>query len=50
MRGVKESASANNVMVMIKIAAILVFVFAAAGAVKTENWHPFMPNGFSGRR
>jgi APA family basic amino acid/polyamine antiporter len=25
-----------------------VFVFAAAGAVKTDNWRPFMPNGFSG--
>jgi APA family basic amino acid/polyamine antiporter len=47
-RGVKESANANNIMVVIKIIAILVFVFAAAGAVKTENWRPFMPNGFSG--
>lgn len=48
VRGVRESAGANNVMVVIKIVAILVFVFAAAGSVKTENWHPFMPNGFSG--
>ena len=48
VRGVKESASANNVMVGIKVVAILMFIFAAAGAVKTENWHPFMPNGFSG--
>ncbi len=43
-----ESAKANNIMVVIKIAAILVFVFAAAGAVKPDNWRPFMPNGFSG--
>jgi APA family basic amino acid/polyamine antiporter len=48
VRGVKESANANNIMVVIKIIAILVFVFAAAGSVKTENWRPFMPNGFSG--
>jgi APA family basic amino acid/polyamine antiporter len=48
VRGVKESAGVNNVMVIVKIAAILVFVFGAAGAVKTENWHPFMPNGFPG--
>ncbi len=48
VRGVKESASTNNVMVVIKIAAILIFVFGAAHAVKTSNWHPFMPNGFSG--
>src|SRR5713101_9640351 len=47
-RGVKESAGTNNVMVLIKIAAILIFVIGAARAVNTENWHPFMPNGFSG--
>ena len=48
VRGVKESANANNTMVIIKIAAILLFIFGAAGAVNTANWHPFMPNGFSG--
>ena len=48
VRGVRESASANNLMVLIKIAAILIFVFAAFGSVKQENWTPFMPNGFSG--
>jgi APA family basic amino acid/polyamine antiporter len=48
VRGVKESANANNVMVVIKLVAILLFVFGAARAVNTANWHPFMPNGFSG--
>jgi len=48
VRGVKESAGANNIMVLIKIGAILLFVFGAARAVHTSNWHPFMPNGFSG--
>jgi basic amino acid/polyamine antiporter, APA family len=48
VRGIRESAKANNTMVGIKIAAILVFVFGAARAVDTANWHPFMPNGFSG--
>jgi len=48
VRGVKESASTNNVMVLIKIAAIMIFVFGAAHAVKTDNWHPFFPNGFPG--
>jgi APA family basic amino acid/polyamine antiporter len=46
--GVRESAGANNVMVAIKIAAILIFVIGAARAVKPGNWHPFLPNGFSG--
>jgi APA family basic amino acid/polyamine antiporter len=48
VRGVRESAKTNNVMVLIKIGAILIFVVGAARAVRVENWHPFMPNGFPG--
>ena len=48
VRGVRESAKTNNAMVVIKMVAILLFVFGAAHAVNTANWHPFMPNGFSG--
>jgi basic amino acid/polyamine antiporter, APA family len=48
VRGVRESAGTNNIMVMIKVAAILVFVIGASRAVNTANWHPFLPNGFSG--
>ncbi len=35
-------------MVLIKIAAILIFVIGAARAVRADNWQPFMPNGFPG--
>jgi APA family basic amino acid/polyamine antiporter len=48
VRGIRQSARANNLMVAIKIAAILIFVVGAANAVRVENWRPFMPNGFSG--
>jgi APA family basic amino acid/polyamine antiporter len=48
VRGVKETARANTVMVAVKVAAILIFVFGAARAVRTENWQPFLPNGFQG--
>ena len=48
VRGIRESAQTNNVMVVIKIAAILIFVIGAAHAVNTANWHPFLPNGYSG--
>src|ERR1700729_3679379 len=48
VRGVKESANANTVMVLIKIAAILFFCIGAAKAVDTRNFHPYAPNGFSG--
>ena len=48
VRGARESAETNNAMVAIKVVAILLFVFGAARAVNTANWHPFMPNGYSG--
>jgi basic amino acid/polyamine antiporter, APA family len=48
VRGVKESAGANNIMVAIKLAAILLFVFGAARAVHASNLYPFLPNGFAG--
>ena len=48
VRGIRESAGTNNSMVAIKVAAILIFIFGAARSVNASNWHPFMPNGFSG--
>jgi APA family basic amino acid/polyamine antiporter len=48
VRGVKESAGANNIMVAIKVGAVLVFIFGAAHAVQSQNLHPFLPNGFGG--
>src|ERR1700716_3634700 len=48
VRGVRESARANHVMVAIKILAVLIFVFGAARSVNTANLHSFLPNGFSG--
>ena len=48
VRGVKEGAGANAVMVVIKIAAILIFCFGAASAINPGNWKPFAPHGFSG--
>ena len=48
VRGVRESSRTNNVMVLIKVAAILIFVFGAARAIDPANYHPFLPNGFQG--
>lgn len=48
VRGIKESAQTNTVMVIIKIAAIVLFCAGAAKAIHVENWKPFAPNGFSG--
>jgi APA family basic amino acid/polyamine antiporter len=48
VRGIRESAETNNAMVGIKLVAILIFVFAVIGFIHPSNWHPFMPNGWSG--
>lgn len=46
--GVKESARTAAIMVIIKIAVILTFIAVGAFYIKPENWHPFMPNGYTG--
>nr|WP_308633522.1 amino acid permease [Massilia sp. YIM B02443] len=43
--GMRESARANNVMVVIKIAVVLLFIAVGVGHVKPDNWQPFMPFG-----
>jgi len=48
VRGIRESARTNNVMVLIKIAAILLFVGFGLSFVHSSNYHPFAPNGFPG--
>ncbi len=48
VRGVREGAVANNLMVVIKLAAILLFIGAASGRIQSAHWSPFFPNGFSG--
>jgi basic amino acid/polyamine antiporter, APA family len=48
VRGIRESANANNVMVALKITAIMVFVIFSAHFVHPANWHPFAPNGWPG--
>ena len=46
--GIRESSRTNNVMVLIKVAAILAFVLFGVGFIHPGNYHPFVPNGFSG--
>jgi APA family basic amino acid/polyamine antiporter len=48
VRGIRESANANNIMVLLKITAIMVFVIFASRLVHPANWHPFAPNGWPG--
>jgi APA family basic amino acid/polyamine antiporter len=48
VRGIRESARTNNVMVLLKITAILIFILAGAHFIHPAHWHPFSPNGWSG--
>ena len=48
VRGVRESAEANNIMVAIKLGAILTFLVVGGMLVHPTNWHPFAPSGFAG--
>ena len=48
VRGVRESAEANNVMVAVKIGAILIFLVVGGMLVNPANWKPFAPSGFGG--
>ncbi len=43
VRGIKESARFNTIIVFVKVAVVLLFIAFAWSFVKTENWHPFVP-------
>jgi basic amino acid/polyamine antiporter, APA family len=48
VRGIRESAETNNIMVLVKIMAILIFIFAGLSFIHPNNYVPFSPNGWSG--
>jgi len=48
VRGIRESAETNNIMVGIKLVAILIFVLVASRYIKPTHWKPFLPNGWQG--
>jgi APA family basic amino acid/polyamine antiporter len=48
VRGIRESARTNNIMVLVKIGAILLFVFFGLSFIHPSYYHPFSPNGFTG--
>ncbi len=48
LQGAKESATANNIMVVIKLLALGLFIAVGATHLHSEYYHPFAPNGFTG--
>src|SRR5204862_2920562 len=48
MLGVRESATANNSMVTIKLPVLGLFIVVGLTHIDATNYHPFAPNGFRG--
>lgn len=46
--GVKETKRINDIMVVIKLAVVLLFIFTAVRFVKPANWTPLLPFGMKG--
>jgi basic amino acid/polyamine antiporter, APA family len=46
--GIKESKKSANAMVVFKLVIIVLVIVIGFFYVNTNNWNPFMPNGFTG--
>jgi len=46
--GIRESAGANGILVVVQVVAIVIFVVALIGAVHPANFHPAFPTGVHG--
>ncbi len=46
--GIRESATANTTIVIIKLAVVVFVIAFGSFMVNPTHWHPFMPSGFSG--
>jgi basic amino acid/polyamine antiporter, APA family len=43
VKGIKEAASTNNFIVILKVAVVLFVIFAGAFYINNDNWTPFIP-------
>jgi len=46
--GIRQSTRTNTIMVVIKLAVLGLFIALGVGAIDTDNYSPFSPNGFNG--
>jgi basic amino acid/polyamine antiporter, APA family len=47
-RGIKESASFNNIVVIVKLTVIILFILLGWQYINQDNWHPFIPENTGG--
>jgi len=48
IKGIRESSTFNNTMVIIKLAVVLIVIVVGAMYINPANWKPFAPFGYSG--
>jgi APA family basic amino acid/polyamine antiporter len=48
VKGIKESAGFNALMVFIKVSAVLFVILVGAFYINPDNWQPFAPYGWTG--
>jgi len=48
VRGIRESAILNDIMVIVKVGVIILFIITGFYFVKNVNWHPFIPPNTGG--
>ena len=48
VKGIRESATFNSVMVIIKVSIVLFVIAVGAFYINPANWHPFAPYGLGG--
>jgi basic amino acid/polyamine antiporter, APA family len=47
LRGTKGAAKANNLIVMLKVSAVLFVILVGAFFIKSANWSPFIPESLT---
>src|SRR6266481_3510342 len=48
VKGIKESASFNAIMVAVKLVIVLMVIGIGVFLINPANWHPFAPYGYTG--
>jgi APA family basic amino acid/polyamine antiporter len=43
IRGIRESANVNTVIVFVKLAVVVIVILGGAAFVNSANWHPLIP-------
>lgn len=46
--GIRETKKVTNTMVVLKVAVVVFVIVMGCFYITPANWHPFLPNGFSG--